>query len=183
MPKKLRRVLSWIDLINRRAAEAACYLGLLLMISMTYEVVMRYVFTKPTSWSMELSQFLFCIMIVLGGAWGLEVGAHVNVDILYSRFGVRTRAIISIITYLLLFGFLIFMIWITLKSAMQSLAWAETSGSGWDPPIYPIKFFVPLGALLLLLQAIARFIRYIIQATTGVEEAKETGLQIESGAE
>jgi TRAP-type mannitol/chloroaromatic compound transport system permease small subunit len=55
---------------------------------------------------------------------------------------------------------------------MQSLAWRETSASGWNPPLYPIKFIIPLGVLLLLLQSVAMFVRYIIQAITGVEEIK-----------
>jgi TRAP-type mannitol/chloroaromatic compound transport system permease small subunit len=61
-------------------------------------------------------------------------------------------------------------------AALQSLAWRETSASGWNPPLYPIKLIIPLGVLFLLLQSIAMFVRYFIQAITGVEEIKRERL-------
>jgi TRAP-type mannitol/chloroaromatic compound transport system permease small subunit len=176
MSEKLRRILKVIDLANEKLAWIDCYVLLIAMILVPYEVVMRYLFNNPTSWSMEMTQFLFCTMVALGGGWNLLTGSHVNVDIIYNRFGTRTRAIISILTSLILFTFLFFVFRQNLLAAMQSLAWRETSASGWNPPLYPIKFIIPLGALLLLLQSIAMFVRYIIQALTGVEEVKRQPL-------
>ena len=172
MIEKVRRILKVIDLANEKLAGIGCYVLLIAMILVPYEVVMRYIFNSPTSWSMEMTQFMFCTMVALGGGWNLLTGSHVNVDIVYNRFGIRTRAIISILTSLLLFTFLFFVFRQNLLAALQSLAWRETSASGWNPPLYPIKFIIPLGVLLLLLQSIAMFVRYIIQAVTGVEEVK-----------
>ena len=172
MIEKVRRILKIVDLANEKLARISCYVLLLAMILVPYEVVMRYVFNSPTSWSMEMTQFLFCTMVVLGGGWVLLKGSHVNVDIVYNRFGIRTRAIISILTSLLLFAFLFFVFRQNLLAGIQSAAWRETSASGWNPPLYPIKLIIPLGVLFLLLQSIAMFVRYIIQAVTGVEEIK-----------
>jgi TRAP-type mannitol/chloroaromatic compound transport system permease small subunit len=172
MIEKVRRILKVIDLANQKVAWIGGYVLLSAMFFVPYEVVMRYIFNSPTSWSMEMTQFLFCTMVALGGGWVLLTGSHVNVDIIYNRFGIRTRAIISILTSLLLFTFLFLVFRQNLLAAMQSLAWRETSASGWNPPLYPIKFIIPLGVLLLLLQSIAMFVRYIIQAITGVEEIK-----------
>ena len=172
MIEKVRHILKVIDLANEKLAWIGGYVLLVAMILVPYEVVMRYLFNSPTSWSMEMTQFLFCTMVVLGGGWNLLTGSHVNVDIVYNRFGIRTRAIISILTSLLLFTFLFFVFRQNLLAALQSLAWRETSASGWNPPLYPIKLIIPLGVLLLLLQSIAMFVRYIIQAVTGVEEIR-----------
>jgi len=176
MIEKVRRILKVIDLANEKLAWIGCYVLLIAMILVPYEVVMRYIFNSPTSWSMEITQFLFCTMVALGGGWNLLTGSHVNVDIIYNRFGIRTRAIISILTSFILFIFLFFVFRQNLLAAMQSLAWRETSASGWDPPLYPIKLIIPLGVLLLLLQSIAMFVRYIIQAVTGVEEVERKPL-------
>ena len=176
MIEKVRRILKVIDLANEKVAWIGGYVLLIAMFFVPYEVVMRYIFNSPTSWSMEMTQFLFCTMVALGGGWVLLTGSHVNVDIIYNRFGIRTRAIISILTSLLLFTFLFLVFRQNLLAAMQSLAWRETSASGWNPPLYPIKFIIPLGVLLLLLQSIAMFVRYIIQAITGLEEIKNQPL-------
>jgi TRAP-type mannitol/chloroaromatic compound transport system permease small subunit len=172
MIEKVRRILKVIDLANEKLAWVGSYVLLIAMILVPYEVVMRYIFNSPTSWSMEMTQFMYCTMVALGGGWVLLTGSHVNVDIIYNRFGIRTRAIISILTSLLLFTFLFLVFRLNLLAAMQSLAWRETSASGWNPPLYPIKFIIPLGVLFFLLQSIAMFVRYIIQAITGVEEVK-----------
>jgi TRAP-type mannitol/chloroaromatic compound transport system permease small subunit len=176
MIEKVRRILKVIDLANEKMAWIGSYVLLVAMILVPYEVVMRYIFNSPTSWSMEMTQFLFCTMVVLGGGWNLFTGSHVNVDIIYNRFGIRTRATISILTSLLLFVFLFLVFRQNLLAALQSLAWRETSASGWNPPLYPIKLIIPLGVLFLLLQSIAMFVRYFIQAITGVEEIKRERL-------
>jgi TRAP-type mannitol/chloroaromatic compound transport system permease small subunit len=172
MIEKVRRILKVVDAANEKMARIDAYVLLLAMFLVPYEVVVRYVFNSPTSWSMEMTQFLFCTMVALGGGWVLLKGSHVNVDIIYNRFGIRTRAIISILTSLLVFVFLYLVFRQNLSEALRSLSWRETSASGWNPPLYPIKFIIPLGVLFLLLQSIAMFIRYILQAVTGVEEIK-----------
>ena len=139
MIEKVRRILKIVDLANEKLARISCYVLLLAMILVPYEVVMRYVFNSPTSWSMEMTQFLFCTMVVLGGGWVLLKGSHVNVDIVYNRFGTRTRAIISILTSLLLFAFLFFVFRQNLLAGIQSAAWRETSASGWKIGISPIR--------------------------------------------
>ena len=53
--------------------------------------------------------------------------------------------------------------------AWESLAGLEHSHSAWDPPIYPVKLMIPLGAMLLLIQGMAKLIRDITAAVTGKE--------------
>jgi TRAP-type mannitol/chloroaromatic compound transport system permease small subunit len=172
MIDRVRRILRVIDSANEKLAWVGACVLLVAMILVPYEVVMRYVFNNPTSWSMEMTQFLFCTMVALGGGWVLFTGSHVNVDIVYNRFGIKTRAVISILTTLLMLAFLFLVFRQNWLGAVQSLAWRETSASEWNPPLYPIKFIIPLGVLFFLLQGVALLIRYIIQAVTGVEEVK-----------
>ena len=75
------------------------------MLAVTYEVAMRYIFNRPTTWSMEINQFLFCAIVALGGAYTLSKEGHVSVDILYNHLKPRAKAIASMVTSLLLFAF------------------------------------------------------------------------------
>jgi TRAP-type mannitol/chloroaromatic compound transport system permease small subunit len=43
----------------------------------------------------------------------------------------------------------------------------EMSMTDWRPPIYCVKFMIPLGGLLLLLQGVNWFIRDLYLAVTG----------------
>lgn len=166
----LRRLNKIIDRVSDSTARGVSYLIFILMLLVPFEVMMRYVFNRPTIWSMEITQFILCALIAFGGAYTLRTGGHVNVDILYHRLGVRTRAIINSFTYLILFFFLVMLIWKSWDVAVRSFKWGETSSSSFNPPIWPVKFFIPLGGFLLLLQAVAGYIRNILLAVTGRSE-------------
>lgn len=171
----LRRIHKIIDRISDFTARGVSYLIFVLMLLIPFEVAMRYIFNSPTTWSMEITQFILCALIAFGGAYTLRTGGHVNVDILYHRFGSRTRAVINSFTYLILFFFLVLLIWKSWGVAVRSMRWGETSSSSFNPPIWPVKFFIPIGAFLLLFQALSAYIRFLIQAITGGNEVERNG--------
>ena len=46
--------------------------------------------------------------------------------------------------------------------AWESLALFEHTDSAWNPPIYPVKLTIPIGAFLLLAQGIVKLRRDIL---------------------
>ena len=46
-----------------------------------YEVVARYVFNAPTTWSLDISIYAMFWACFLGGAYTLREGGHVAVDV------------------------------------------------------------------------------------------------------
>jgi len=178
--EKIRRFIGLVDSLNTWVARVVSYLLLLLMFAVVYEVAMRYAFNSPTIWSMELNQFLLCFICALGGAYTLLSRSHVNVDIFFGRLGIRARAIVSLCTSSLIFAFLILLLIESWKMAISSWAIKEQAVSAWGPPLYPIRMIVPIGVFLIILQSIIRFIRYFIQALTGVEEIKEGATLMET---
>ena len=96
-------------------------------------------------------------------------GGHVNVDIIYSRFSLRTKAVVDIFTFSLFFLFCGMMFLYGGSLAWESLSILERSNSAWEVPLYPWKMMIPIGALLLLLQGIAKLIRDVLALSTGTE--------------
>jgi len=137
------------------------------------EVIRRYLFNAPTVWANELTQMLFGAYIVLAGGYILAIEGHVNVDILYSRLSRKTQAILDIITSVLFFMFCLMMVYYGGSLAWESLSTFEHSQSAWNPPIYPVKLTIPIGAGLLLLQGIAKLIRDILFLIKGVDYSEE----------
>ena len=43
--------------------------------------------------------------------------------------------------------------------AWDSLSRFEHSQSAWNPPLYPVKLMIPLAAVLLVIQGVAKLIR------------------------
>lgn len=165
----LNAILDVIDKINDWVGKILS-LGVLCMFVMVFiEVIRRYFFNSPTVWGNELTQMIFGMYVVLCGGYILMLGGHVNVDILYSRFSTKGKAVADIITFSLFLMFCGMMLIYGSSLAWESLSRFEHSQSAWNPPLYPVKLMIPLGAFLLLLQGIAKLIRDISILVTAKE--------------
>jgi TRAP-type mannitol/chloroaromatic compound transport system permease small subunit len=147
-----------INAVNDWIAEKLAYLLFGFFLLILLQVILRYVFNAPTVWAGELAQMLFGAYAVLTGGYILRMGGHVNVDIIYSRLSEKSKAGIDIFTSILFFLFCVMLLIYGGSMAMDSVARLETSGSAWDPPVYPFRLTLPLAAFLLLVQGLAKLI-------------------------
>jgi TRAP-type mannitol/chloroaromatic compound transport system permease small subunit len=133
-----------------------------------YEVTLRYGFGSPTIWGAQLAQMLFGTYAVLGGAYALRYRVHVNMDALYARFSPRTKAILDLVTSLVFFFAIAFLVWMGWVLGWQSFMQRETSVvTPWHQPIWPLKMMIPIAAVLILLEGISKFIQDLYFAITG----------------
>jgi len=154
---KLRRFAYFIDKVNRQV-RVARVLILAMAIIVTLEVVLRYVFNRPTLWAWEVNSQLLCASMILAGGYALIYREHVNVDLFYRRFSSKTKAKVDLFTSVLMFLFCGVAVWKISIYAWDSLVSREHAPTIWRPPLYPIKMILALGALLLLLAAVSKFI-------------------------
>ena len=166
--ERLVKALGVVDSLNEWIGRIAAYSLYALFAVMLFEVIARYAFNAPTQWSFELTLFIFAYATFLGGGYVLLHKAHVNVDIFYSRLPPRGRAIIDLCTAPIIFIFVVVLLWQGWAVFWNSFSFLEHSTvSRWNPPMYPIKIALPIGAGLVLLQALVKFIRDIIIAARG----------------
>jgi TRAP-type mannitol/chloroaromatic compound transport system permease small subunit len=165
------KFLQTIDWVNEQTGKAVSYLLLLLVGVILYEIFVRYLLNSPTIWAHETSQMIFGAYVILLGGYVLKRGGHVNVDIVFNRFQPRTRAVINLFTWLLFFYFCGMLFLKGGEMAWDSFKFRETEPTAFAPPVYPLKMMIPLGALLMLLQGLAKFIRDFKLALSGKEEA------------
>jgi TRAP-type mannitol/chloroaromatic compound transport system permease small subunit len=158
---KLNIFLKFIDKINNVVGVYISYLILILIGLVVFTVFTRYIFSMQNIWSYETTQFIFGTSFVLAGGFIAYKKSHVNVEVIYNRFSIRNRAIVDLVTALFFFVFIISMIWFGWREAWSAFELRQATESAWGPPIYPIKFIIPIGAFLLFLQGIAKFIRDI----------------------
>jgi len=155
----VKRVIELIDLVNGYIYKGVSFLFLPMTLMAMYEVVMRYFFNKPTIWVWDINVQCFSALVVLGGAYTLQQGGHVIMDILVNKLPRKTRLIINLCVYIIFFGVMSFAIWQVSMFAWNSFAILEKASTIFEPPIYPIKFIILIGVVLLFLQAISLFIR------------------------
>jgi len=153
-----KQILFAIDWVNDKIGHVLSYCLFILFILIMSEVIMRYVFNRPTIWQGELAQYIFAAYAILSGGFIMRTGGHVNVDIIYSHFSEKTKAVCDLITSVLFFFFVGVLFLYGGSFALDSISYMETSQSAWDPPLWPIKCLIPIGALLLLLQGVVKFV-------------------------
>lgn len=159
-----KAVLHAIDVLNERMGNTVGWMVIPLALLIVMEVILRYVFNKPTIWAWDVEVQLQGVLIAIGGGYALLRGSHVSVDILASRLSSRKRAIVDAITGPVLIIALSLLLWKVAQYTWNSVLVREDYTSTWGPPIYPLKVAIFVGISAMLLQGIARWIRDLMTA-------------------
>ena len=167
----MRTLLSTIDRISDWSGKIFSFLWLVVIIVIVTEVIRRYGFNSPTTYGHELTTYLCAFVYIIGGAYTLYLRGHVTVDIFYNRFSPRGKAILDIVTFPAFLVFIVILFWSGFDRAWGATMIHETSGSPWNPPVYPVLLSIPLGAFLVLLQGLAKFVRDLSMVIRGKELA------------
>lgn len=166
------------DLVGRWIALLIFAMSALIL----FEVACRYVFDAPTVWTTELAQFVFAIYSIMAGGYVMAHHGHVNVDLLYSHLPVRVRAIIDVFTAVLFYIFILAFLYFATSMAWESFLSRETTYSAWNPPVWPVKAFMPLAVFLVFLQGTVKLLRDIAVAINpALDEVLKDGLDDEQG--
>ncbi len=178
---RLKKFMIAVDKVNQFTGKVMAYLLLAAILVITYEVVMRYLFNKPTIWAHESMTLMFAILYIGLGGYCHAFHGHVRVDVFYASRPPRTRAIFDLFTSIFFFLFattFTYTSWTFYWSSQTMMGGGklfgmsipgELSFSNWGPPIFCIKFMMPLAGLLLLLQGVNWFLRDLHIAITGRE--------------
>ena len=165
---KLIRV---IETLSKWTGKSVAFLIFILAVVIFYEIIMRYVFASPTLWGHELSAMIFGTFAVIGGAYTMYKGGHVNMDLVLLRLPVRIKAAAEIFGALMAFAFLGVLVWKGGEIAIKSISMFERASTLWGPPIWPMKLILPLGSLIFLLQVAVKLFRDINTLIAGRKES------------
>ena len=96
-------------------------------------------------------------MFLLGAAYSLKHDRHVRVDVFYSRFSPKRKALVNFVgSVVFLVPFCLVGIWGSQAFVTTSFMIGETSPDpGGLPARFILKAAIPIGFLLVLLQGIA----------------------------
>jgi TRAP-type mannitol/chloroaromatic compound transport system permease small subunit len=154
---------------------------LILTLSVSYEVFVRYVLNAPTVWAFDMMIQMYGALFLMCGAYALAQDTHVRADVLYRLFPVRVQASLDFVLYFIFFfpGILA-LAWYGWEIASDSWRYKEVSfNSPASIQIYFFKTLIPLAGFLLAIQGIAELVRCVMAFRTGVwperlQDVKET---------
>lgn len=159
----LSRVQTTIDCFTESFGRLISWLVIILVLLVSYDVAMRYIFNRGSIAIQELEWHLFSLIFLLGAAYTLKHDEHVRLDLFYqSKFSSeRLRAWINLIgSLIILLSFCCLIINSSWFFALNAFNFQEGSPDpGGLPYRWILKAAIPLGFILLLLQGIAEAIK------------------------
>ncbi|WP_245770722.1 TRAP transporter small permease subunit [Roseovarius azorensis] len=149
----------FFDIVSLVLSRAAMILVAVIVLVMFYEVVSRYVFSRPTLWANELSLWLASFVFLLAGQYAMQQRSHIRIYVIYDHMPRWMRKTADTISVLLITGFAFALVWGGYSDAKTRFLRMETFGTAWDPPIPgTIKPFLLIAIVLVAVQAISNLI-------------------------
>ena len=161
MPRPIVAFVRAVDAVNYRVGRVAMYLIFVIGGILLASTVSRLVLGVPINWALEMSQFLLSAYYLLGGAYTLQLGAHVRMDLFYDRLSARKRAITDAVTILFVIFYLVVLFWGGVSSTEYAIVYQQQNYSSWAPVLWPVKVVMTIGVFLMLLQCVSSFFKDI----------------------
>ena len=154
-----------VDRINERIGVLTSWLTALLVLVVSYDVFVRYLFGESSVGLQELEWHIFALIFLVGAAYTLKTNEHVRVDVFYTRFSTKRKAWLNLLgSIFLLIPFCIIIIISSQDFVSISFRLSETSpDAGGLPARYILKAFIPISFFLLLLEGIALAFKSFIE--------------------
>jgi len=148
-----------VDLLTWGFSRVAMWAPAFVVTIIFYEVVMRYVFVKPTLWVNELSLWVAAAIYLTAGLYAMQQRSHIRIFILYDMVPRWLQRVFDVISALCIWAFVGAVLWGGYGEAMAKLMRWERFGTAWDPPIpATLKPLILITLLFLAVQVLSNLI-------------------------
>ncbi|MHB9099034.1 MAG: TRAP transporter small permease [Syntrophales bacterium] len=139
------------ELLTRALEYLSMALVTLMALLVIAQVILRYVFNNPLTWSEELARFAFIFLafIGIGAAYGRR--RHMSIDAVLIELPPRLRRIVEVSVAGLATAFLVAVIGITARTILD-LYRMEVTTPALELPMAYIYLIIPLGLSALIAQ-------------------------------
>ena len=165
----MRKIVETIDVVLK---NALIVLMVAMVASVSWQVISRYVFSSPSSWTEEVARFLMIWIGVLGAAYAFRTGVHLGLDILPKKLTGRSAELLKQFTVAVVILFAIAVL-VVGGGSLVSLTWELRQYSAvLGLPIALVYSVIPIAGVLICIYAIAVSMGAI---TAESEAAKDSG--------
>ena len=167
--KVLKPIFDLIDKVGTWLGKGVAWLLVVLIAALTYDVFMRYVFSKPTVWAFDMAYMIGGSIMLLGMAWVTVRREQVRVDIIYTRYSPRVKKIVDAgLNIILFFPLYVMLIQRAIPRAIYSFTNHEFSEVGfWRPIMWPYRWMMLVALIMWVLAALVWVIKDLHEVRKG----------------
>jgi TRAP-type C4-dicarboxylate transport system permease small subunit len=125
-----------------------------MVIAVTWQVITRYVFSRPSSYTEELATFLLIWISLLGGAYALRVRAHLGIDVLVQRLRPARRRVAEYLAYLAVITFAVVVLIYGGARLMYVTLHLEQLSPAFQLPVGYVYSVIPLSGVLMIFYSV-----------------------------
>ena len=148
-------ILNFIEKLFRLATSC---LFVVMVASIAYQIVLRYVFSRANSWSEELARYSFVWLVMLAACLGARHGRHMCIEFLVERFPAPLRTVVALGTRLLATAFFVVLGY---KGAELFSFTLHQHSTGLEIPMAYVYLAIPVGAFVMCLFSVEDILRLL----------------------
>lgn len=156
----MKRLLTLFDkvifTVSAGAAIVSASILLFVFVIIQFEVVMRFVFDSPTSWTHEVSTLAISWVGFLGAGYVLRLGRQLEIDIVTMRISDGARRLLGTLTDVIGGVFSVFIAYLGFDFVRIAFIMRATSASELDTPLWIPYLTIPIGFGVLSLEFFSR---------------------------
>jgi TRAP-type C4-dicarboxylate transport system permease small subunit len=151
-------MLTSVSRIASSAIVMVSCISIILTITVSIEVIGRYVFNHPTSWVWPVSKQLFGIFILMALAYTEAKDGHIRIEIVYDHFPKIIKKLVDWFSFAVKVSFMGVLAWQTFIMAQNAIVLRERASGSFKIPLYPFKSLIFLSTVLITCVIIISFI-------------------------
>ena len=160
MPRILNSLMQVYDRLLTITGYLAGLIIFLMMLIISYDVILRYFFNRPTMWVSDISTLGIPFVTLLAAAWALRKESHIKIDIVVQRISPRRSALLQIVNSIIALLACIVFFWQGLEVLFEAYQWDEQLFRNLVIPKVYLLWVFPFGALLLCIQMVRRIFHF-----------------------
>lgn len=173
-----------IDRATTVIGRSVSWLILVAVLISAGNAAIRKAFDISSNAFLELQWYLFGAAFMLAAAYTLLKNEHIRIDVVSANLSQRTRDWIDLIGHILFLSpFVLLMIWLSWPFFLASYRSGEVSANAGGLILWPAKFLVLAGFVLLAAQAISEIIKRALIIAGRIPDAtplREQPLELEN---
>jgi TRAP-type C4-dicarboxylate transport system permease small subunit len=154
-------MLSLIDRISDKLGALASMTFFLIGLMITFEVVARYVFTAPTTWAEEGARLLQLWATYLAMGFVLKNQSLIRITALTGRFSLKYQRLLDVVALVWIIVFSLYAFWQGIEIVVESIEVGRATATMNQVPKFWTESAIPIGFLVLILQALAEIWRLL----------------------
>ncbi|MGB5720039.1 MAG: TRAP transporter small permease [Woeseiaceae bacterium] len=151
-----------LRILDKVLAVSLATLMVAMVVSVTWQVLSRYLFVVPAAWTEELARFLLIWIGMLGAAFAYRGGSHLGLDILPAKLQGKSKIRLSRFTHLICMMF---------SAAVLVVGGGSLVAMTWELKQYSAAMGLPIALVYAVIPASGIFI--CLFALLGIFNVKE----------